>query len=79
MINQTQSNVEQISLELLEALENKTAPLAIRIDYLRDQTNKSLETLKLQFTNTVRDIEQILNQSQNDGQGNETESEFNTE
>ena len=74
-LNQTQGNVEQINLVLLEALENRTAPLASEISYLRDQTNKSLETLKLQFTNTIRDLELQLNQSQ----GNGTGSKFNTD
>ena len=75
-INQTQSNVEQINLVLLEALENRTAPLAIEISYLRDQTNNSLETLKLQFTNTVHDLELQLDHLQNN---NGTGSEFNTD
>ena len=75
-INQTQINVEKINLVLLEALENRTAPLAIEISYLRDQTNNSLETLKLQFTNTIRDLQLQLNQLQNN---NGTGSKFNTD
>ena len=73
-VNITQRNVQQINFELPSVLENATTPLVMNIHHLRDWTNKSLETLKLQCTNVVHDLERRFNQSQNDK--NETGSKF---
>ena len=73
-VNTTQRNVQQINFELPSVLENATTPLVMNIRHLRDWTNKSLETLKLQCTNAVHDLEQRFNQSQNNK--NATGSKF---
>ena len=65
-VNITQRNVQQINFELPSVLENATTPLVVNIHHLRDWTNKSLETLKLQYTIVIHDLEQRVNQSQND-------------
>ena len=73
-VNTTQRNVQQINFELPSVLENATTPLVMNIHHLRDWTNKSLETLKLQCTNVVHDLERRFNQSQIDK--NTTGSKF---
>ena len=73
-VNTTQRNVQQINFELPSVLENATTPLVVDIHHLRDWTNKSLETLKLQCANAIHDLEQRFNQSQNDK--NTTGSKF---
>ena len=73
-VNTTQRIVQQINFELPSVLENATTPLVMNIHHLRDWTNKSLETLKLQYTNVVHDLERRFNQSQIDK--NTTGSKF---
>ena len=73
-VNTTQRNVQQINFELPLVLENATTPLVMNIHHLRDWTNKSLETLKLQCTNVIHDLERRLNLSQIDK--NTTGSKF---
>ena len=64
-VNLTQSQVKQINLELPAMLGNVTEPLAMSINHLRDQMNKSLDTLELQLTNNIHVLEQELDQSNN--------------
>ena len=73
-VNTTQRNVQQINFELPSVLENATTPLVMNIHHLRDWTNKSLETLNLQCTNAIHDLQRRFNQSQNDK--NATGSKF---